>query len=283
MRRTTLLALCVFAAVPPVVFLSACKKDAPVALAESASALVAAAPPATAKVVPYAIDTASKTSIDMPGLKEHIKADTDAATGTLNVDLMNLANTRGEVKIDLTSLKTHTFGDDRDGSQTTHAHNWLEVGDVAAADVKKANQYAVFAIESLDKISAPDVSKVAPTKDGSDDVRTVTATVKGEFLVHGHKASKEVPIEARFHYPAGAAADSKPTTIEIKSTTPLHVTLKEHDIVPHDNFGKVTSWTTALVSKVAETADVTLDLRANLSSQGSSQPIASASASASTH
>jgi hypothetical protein len=249
----------------PFVGLGACKKDTPVALAESASALVTAAPPASAKVIPYAIDTASKTTIDMPGLKEHIKADTDVAMGTLDVDVTNLANTRGEVKVDLTSLKTHTFGDEHDESQTTHAHNWLEVGDVAAADVKKANQYAVFAIQSLDKISAPDVSKVTPTKDGGEDIRTVTATVKGEFLVHGHKASKEVPIEARFHYPAGAPADSKPTKIDIKSTSPLHVTLKEHEIMPHDNFGKVASWTSALVSKVAETADVTLDLHATLS------------------
>lgn len=247
--------------------LVACKKDNAVALAESASALATVAPPASAKVVPYAVDPASKTSIDMPGLKEHIKADTSVAMGDLQVDLMNLGNTRGEVKVDLTSLKTHTFGDDRDGSQTTHAQNWLEVGEVAAADTKKANQNAVFAIQSLAKISAPDLSKVAPTKDGGDDIRTITATVHGEFLVHGHKVTKDVPIEARFHYAPGAAADSKPMKIDIKSTEPLHVTLKEHDVVPHDNFGKVASWTSNLVSKVAETADITLDLHANLSPQ----------------
>ncbi len=259
--------LVVFAAVPfvSVAALTACKKDTPPTLAESASALVTAAPPASAKVIAYTVDAASKTSIDMPGLKEHIKADTDAATGTLNVDVTNLANTRGEVKVDLTSLKTHTFGDDRDPSQTTHAHNWLEVGDVAAADVKKANQYAVFGIQSLSDISAPDVSKVTAVSDGGESIRTVTATVHGDFLIHGHKATKDVPIEARFHYPAGAAPDSKPTKIDIKSTSPLHVTLKDHEIMPHDNFGKVASWTTALVSKVAETADVTLELHANLS------------------
>lgn len=244
---------------------SACKKETPVALAESASALVTSAPPSSAKVIAYAIDPASKTTIDMPGIKEHIKADTDAASGSLQVDVTNLANTRGEVKIDLTTLKTHTFGDDRDGSQTNHARNWLEVGEQTAADVKKLNHDALFAIKSVDKISAADVSKVAATKDGDDDVRTVTATVHGEFLVHGHKANKDVPIEARFHYPSGAAADSKPTKIDIKSTEPLHVTLKEHDVHPRDNIGKLTDWTANLISKVAETADVTLDLHANQS------------------
>jgi hypothetical protein len=261
---TAVTLLCATAVLVPALAFVACKKDTPVALAESASALSAAAPPATAHVMAYAVDTASKTSIDMPGLKEHITADTTAAAGKLDVDIANLANTRGDVKVDLSTLATHTFKDDRDSSQTTHAKNWLEVGDGASADAKKANQYAVFAIQTLDNISASDVSKVAATKDGNDDIRTVTATAHGEFLVHGHKAVKEVPIEARFHYPAGAAPTSNPTRIDIKSTTPLHVTLKEHDVHPRDNLGKLADWTSNLVSKVAETADITLDIHADL-------------------
>ncbi len=248
----------------PIAFTVACKKETPVALAESASAVSAAPPPANAKAVTYDIDAASKTSIDMPGVKEHIVADTDAAGGKLEVDLGNLANTRGEVKVDLTSLKMHTFKDDHDAAQTKHALNWLQVGDVATADEKKTNQYAVFAVQSLTNISAADVSKLAPTNESGEEIRTVTATAHGDFLVHGHKAVKDVPIEARFHYPAGAKADSKPTKIDIKSTAPLHVTLKEHDVHPRDPVGKLTDWTTSLISKVAETADVTLDLHANL-------------------
>jgi hypothetical protein len=263
-EKLTISVLALVVSVPIALSSVACKKETPVTLAESASAVSAAPPPANAKPVTYAIDAASKTSIDMPGIKEHIVADTDAATGKLDVDLMNLANTRGEVKIDLTTLKTHTFKDDRDGSQTAHARNWLQVGDVATADEKKTNQYAVFAVQSLTNISGADVSKIAPTKDNGEDIRIVTATAHGDFLVHGHKTVKDVPIEARFHYPAGATADSKPTKIDIKSTAPLHVTLKEHDVHPRDPVGKLTDWTTSLISKVAETADVTLDLHANL-------------------
>jgi hypothetical protein len=101
-------ALVVSLAVPTLLLCAACKDDPkPVALAETASAVAAAAPPATAKVMPYAIDPASKTSIDMPAPNEHIQADTTAAAGKLDVDLMNVENTRGEVKIDLTSLTIH--------------------------------------------------------------------------------------------------------------------------------------------------------------------------------
>ena len=245
--------------------LVACKKESSVTLAESATTLSAAPPPPAAQVVAYTIDPASKTSIDMPGVTEHIKADTDVAEGTLQVDLGNLANTRGQVKIDLTTLKTHTFDDPgKNGSQTEHAHNWLEVGDVVPADVKKANQYAVFAINSVDGLSSSDVAKVAATPGEGDQVRTVTATVHGEFLVHGHKAKKDVPVEARFHYPPAAPADANPTRIDITSTAPLPVELEEHDVHPRDTFGKVIDWTTSLRGKVAKTADVSLDLHATL-------------------
>ena len=240
-----------------------CKHDPP-SLGESASAVSAAAPPATANAVSYGIDPKSKTSIDMAGLKAHIKADTDAAAGKLDVDLTDLANTRGEVKVDLTSLKTHTFNDDHDASQTHHALNWLEVGDVASAEAKKANQYAVFAIQSITAPSATDVSKVSATQENGEDVRTVTMTAHGDFLLHGHKTKLDVPIEARFHFPAGAPADSRPALIDVKSTAPMKVTLKDYDVRPRDTFGKVAEWTTNLVAKVAETADVSLDLHADL-------------------
>jgi hypothetical protein len=43
----------------------------------------------------------------------------------------------------------------------------------------------------------------------------------------------------------------------------LHVTLKEHDVHPRDTFGKLTDWSASLISKVAETADITLDIHAS--------------------
>src|SRR4051794_39507753 len=84
------------------------KKD----LAPAASSLAPSkAEPTANKTVKFMIDPKSSTSIDMPAPKEHIKAATDAASGSLDVDLMDLANTRGEVKADLASLSTKTFDD----------------------------------------------------------------------------------------------------------------------------------------------------------------------------
>ena len=240
------------------------KKEPDVQVAASASALERSAPPPSAKVVKYVVDPKSKTSIDMPAPKEHIKADTDAATGSLDVDLMNLANTRGEVKIDLTTLTTHTFANNPtdNASQTTHSHNWLEVGDLVSPEQREKNRWVVYAIRSIDNLSATDATKIAPTEENGEDVRTVTLTSHGELLIHGHKVDREAQLEAKLHYAKGAPADSKPTSIVVKSKSPLHVVLAEHDVKPRDKFGKIAEGAFGLLgTKVADVADVSFELR----------------------
>ena len=237
-------------------------------LAPAASSLAPSTVAPSAKTMKFAIDAKSSTSIDMPAPKEHIKAGTDAATGTLDVDFMNLANTRGEVKADLTTLSTKTFGDaDKDKTQTGHARTWLEVADGEEGklpdDVKAANRYAVYAIRSVDNLSATDLTKVPVTKDGDDDVRTVSATTHGEFLVHGHKVDRDADVDVAFHYAPGGAAD-KPKFLTIKSKKPFRATLADHDVKPRDGFGKIAKGAFNLLgTKVAEVADISLDLRAN--------------------
>jgi hypothetical protein len=239
-------------------------KEEPVTIAPVASALAPSVAAPSAKVATFVIDPKGQTSIAMPAPKENIKAITEASAGSIDVDLLNVANTRGEVKIDLTTLSTHTFRNADDASQTKHALNWLEVGDIVTADVKEANRWVVYAIRSIEGASATDVSKVVPVTRGGEDLRIVTLTAKGDLLLHGHKVeNREAKLEARLHYPAGAAADSKPSFIELKSTEPLRVTLAEHDVKPRDTFGKLaTQGLDILGTKVAKIADVNIDLRA---------------------
>jgi hypothetical protein len=235
-----------------------------VTVAESASALASSQAPTSAMVVKYKLQTDGKTAIDMPAPNEHIKAATSATDGTLDVDLMNVTNTRGQVKADLTTLVTSTFDDPaKNSGQTEHAHNWLEVGSLVTPEVKEANRWVIFAIRSIDGASATDITKVSPTKDGGEDIRTVTLTAHGEVLLHGHKSNKDATLEVKFHYPSGAAPDSKPTKIDINTKTPLHIVLAEHDIKPLDNFGKLATASLGLLgTKVANAADITFDLTA---------------------
>jgi len=265
-RRSEALGRSIVLAAIGAAVLAGCEKkieaDQKPQLGAAASSVMAAPPPPTAKVVKYAIDPKGTTSIDMPAPKEHIKADTSAAGGTLDLDLMNLASSRGEIKIDLSTLTTHTFDDkDKNESQTTHARTWLEV--VVDGKTRDENRWAVLAINKVDGLSATDATKIAPTKEGNDDVRVVTATVHGDFLVHGHKVAKDATVTVKLRYPAGAPADSKPTSVEIKTTAPMRITLADHDVKPRDNFGVLAKGALGLLgTKVADVADVSVDLKA---------------------
>jgi hypothetical protein len=237
-------------------------------LAPVASSLASSTPlPPGATVKKFMLDGASKASIEMEAPKEKIKANATGGTGVLDIDVANLLASRGEVKMDLSTLTTHTFPDEeKNSAQTTHARTWLEVADGEDGKldekVKEANRYAVYAIRSVENVSAPDLTKVSPTKEGNDDARTVTLTTKGELLIHGHKIDRTAALEVKFLYDAGAAPD-KPKAILVKSKTPFHVVLAEHDVKPRDGFGKIAKGSFHLLgTKVADNAEITLELRA---------------------
>jgi hypothetical protein len=236
------------------------KKADAVELAPAASSLAASAPAGEAGVWHYTVDSKSTTHVELAGLKEHIKGDTTAAAGTLDVVPRDLAQSRGLVRVDLSTFSTSTFGNDDDHAQTRHARTWLEVevGDKISEEMR----WAELAIRSIDNLSATDLTKVAATKEGQDDVRTVSMIVHGDLLVHGRKVYKDDVVDVSFRYPAGGRGDSKPERIEIKSKQPLQVVLREHDVRPRDPAGQVLAWTTKLLAKVAETADVTVDVSA---------------------
>ncbi|HZU82216.1 MAG TPA: hypothetical protein VE987_04835 [Polyangiaceae bacterium] len=237
------------------------KKADDTAVAPTASALTASAADSTTAVWHYVIDPKGVAHVDMPGLNEHIKAEATGAAGALDIVGSDLAQSRGLVRVDLSTLTTHTFGDEnKDATQTKHARTWLEA--VVDGKTNEGMRWAEFAIRSVDGLSATDVKAVAPTKVGGDDLRTVTMTVHGDLLVHGHKLPKDDVVQVSFRYPAGAPAGSKPTRIDVESKQPMRVILKEHDVSPRDPAGQLLAWTANLVSKVAETADVTVALSA---------------------
>jgi hypothetical protein len=237
------------------------KKSSEETLAPAASALTASSASTTSGTWHFTIEPKGSTQVDMPGLKEHIKGEATGAAGSLDVVASDLAQSRGLVRIDLATFSTHTFGDpEKDATQTKHARTWLEA--VVDDKTDESMRWADFAIRSIDGASATELTKIDARNDGADDVRTVTLTVHGDVLIHGHRVQKDAVVTADFRYPAGAAADSRPARVEIKTKEPMHVVLKELDVRPRDPAGQLLDWTAKLISKVAETADVTVDLGA---------------------
>ncbi|HEX3345305.1 MAG TPA: hypothetical protein VHS09_12065, partial [Polyangiaceae bacterium] len=249
---TRLLAFLLVSSVVPVTSSGCGKKEDATPLAPSASALVASTADPVASWH-YLLDGKGTAHVEMPGLNEHIVGDTSAAAGTLDVSPHDLGRSRGLVRIDLATFTTRTFGNDKDADQTKHARTWLEA--VVDGKTNDDMRWAEYAIRSMDGLSSTDLAKVEPTKDGGEDVRTVTLTTHGDLRIHGRQVQKDDVVTVSFRYPVGAAADSKPTRIEVKPKQPIRVVLKEYDVQPRDPGGKALAWTTSLLSKVAETAD----------------------------
>jgi len=209
----------------------------------------------------YVVDPTSSAHVEMQGLKENIQGGVTAAAGRLDVVPKDLARSRGVVRMDLATFATHTFNNDDDATQTKHARTWLEVQ--VGGTINDEMRWAELAIRSIDGLSAQDLTTVpALSRDAQEDVRVVAMTVHGDLLIHGHKVQDDDVVDVTFRYPKGAPADSKPTGINIKSKQPMRVVLKELDIRPRDPAGVALAWTTNLIGKVADVADVTVNLGA---------------------
>ena len=208
-----------------VLALGCSRKDDGPTLAPAASALPVSRTE-SAGTWHFTIDPKGTAHVEMPGLKENIRGDTSAVLGTIDVVPNDLSQSRGMVRVDLSTFSTHTFGTDQDATQTKHARTWLEV--VVDGKTNDEMRWADFAIRSMEVSGASELTKVAVVREGNDDVRRVTLTAHGDLLVHGHKVDKDAFVDVAFHYPVGAAATTRPTRIEVKSKQPLRVVLKEH-------------------------------------------------------
>ncbi|MEO7109222.1 MAG: YceI family protein, partial [Polyangiaceae bacterium] len=164
--------------------------------------------------------------IDAP--LEKIKGMSDEVTGYLDANTKEIGKSTGVIKVRLSTLKTSTFGDsDKDVAQTEHARNWMEVGNDSSADTRMKYEWATFNVTSVDTSTAS--LAAAPEADGA---KTVVAKVSGDVTIHGVTSKVTVPVTLTFKGPADA-----PTELDIKTTEPMAVSMKEHDVKPRDKIG----------------------------------------------
>ncbi len=175
----------------------------------------------------------------------------------------DLTQSRGLVRIDLRPSRPTRLA----RTTTRRRRSTPSRGSKSASATRRARRCAgpTLRFAGSTAPAPPDLTKVEAPKTAQSDVRTVTMTVHGDVLIHGHQIQKDGLVDVRFPLSFGGCARLRgPTKIEIKSKEPMHVVLKELDVRPRDPAGQLLDWTTKLISKVAETADVTVDLAAIL-------------------
>lgn len=262
MQRNRMMLVC---AVALCAALGCSKEKAPEQkLAPTASALEAAMPQAPSATAFQVDSAASSFKFLMDSPLEKIDGDAPKSIqGDLYIDPTDLTKSTALVKADLKQLtlyqqkrgdeKTEYGERKKSDTQNEHARGWLEIdakdGEVTPAQAEM-NRWAEIKISKLDNLSATDVTKLTGAE------RKVTATVSGDFRLHGRKASKSAKIELNFKY-----TGDKLTAIEVKTVEPFVIALEEFEVHPRDAAGKLVKKLSEAISsnlkgKVASTAPV---------------------------
>jgi len=170
------------------------------------------------------------------------KIDGEAAasvSGELSIDLEDLTKSRALVEVDLDKLVLYQQrrGDEatdygerkKNDRQNEHARDWLQIvpheGEVTPEQAAQ-NRVAEFRIDTIET-ATPNVR----AQSGAE--RKVTATVSGDFRLHGRKARQTAKVELSFRF-----AGDKLASLDVKTVSPMSVNLEQYEINPRDGAGK---------------------------------------------
>jgi polyisoprenoid-binding protein YceI len=263
------------AVLPVVAVLASCSKEEPPAAKSAPATPTSAAPPAPqANPAPAANPATAHAAVAAPPLApgqrryeiatgkasflidaplEKIKGKTTKVRGYLDFDPADLKTGKGQIEVDLADLKTETFGDPgKDGSQTDHARNWLEIGGDVDAKKREENRWVRFTIKAIDDANP---TKLAVA--GADKNVPVTVQATGDLSLHGVTSSKKVKVALSIDSSVDVPA------LRIATTEPLKISLKEHDVKPRDVAGKFLSGALEKIGqKIDDSVQISLDLKA---------------------
>jgi hypothetical protein len=230
----------------------------------------------------FAIDPRCDVAVDLPARESTPRGTFRVCKGELDVNLSDLAQSRGTLSIDLGSIEMRGEGDGgRSDDYTQRAQNWLDIGASRPEAERERLRWATFTLSSvsdasfeaahLGKVVRDDTPKPTETADIDGDggkshaeTRAVSLSVKGDLLLHGIRVELASPIRVLFHYPDGAAADRSPDRIRLETTRPIPIPLKLHDIQPRSSSGTHLSEEMKLVgSKVGADAKISFSIGAS--------------------
>jgi hypothetical protein len=212
------------------------------------------AAPVRAAITRFAIDATTVTRFELKAPVKTPRGSLRVARGELEVDLLDLARTRGSVGIDVASALMEGEDPEQAREDTRSAHNWLDVGASRPEAERERLRWATFTILGLEKLSAEaahegqTVKALAAdggnrlealdfTEAGAREVRAVTFTARGHLLLHGFRVDQTADLRALFLYAAVAAPGARPERLIIQTRWPLVVSLKAHDIKPRNDIG----------------------------------------------
>jgi hypothetical protein len=145
-------------------------------------------------------------------------------SGELNVALSALAQSRGQVRVDLSSLEI----DNTDSAEwLARAQAALNVADAGGGAAPQAN----FDITAFEDVAPDAIEPVVARDGGALPTRRARAIADGNLLLNGFRVAKSEPLEAEFGFTNDLAI---PATVVIRSRAPLVISLETHEIQIHE-------------------------------------------------
>ena len=183
--------------------------------------------------------------------------------GELFIDQKDVTKSTGLVKVDLFTLtlaqrkranKDEQYGEERTvQKQVKDAHTWLQISDDAPPPEREKYRFVEFKLDEFAEATPKDLT----TASGGE--RKLTATVRGDFRLHGRVTKKQVKIEATFKYDGNTLKG-----VHVRTLEPVAVALAEHDVKPRKAFDVLADTTLeALGAKVGKVAQVSFEFDAN--------------------
>jgi hypothetical protein len=239
-----------------------------------------ATPATRAALMRFAIDARTLVRFELKGSVKTQRGSLRVARGELEVDLLDLTRTRGNVSVDVASALMEGEDPEQARENTRSAQNWLDVGASRPEAERDRLRWATFSILGLEKLSsetahegqlvktfAADAGNAldtdGATEAGTTEVRSVTMTARGRLLLHGFRVDQSAELRALFFYPGPAGPDIRPDRLVIQTRGPFVVSLKAHDIKPRNDMGVFVAQDAKLLGReVGSQAQVHVDLSA---------------------
>jgi len=197
---------------------------------------------------------------------ETTRAQEDAVQGKLIVDLENPAKTHGQVKVDLFDLTSFSFSDPKkNAAQTEHMKNWFEVGPDVSTTLREKNRWAIFDIKKIIHVEPASLQSSPAFHDKIGMGHAFKLTAEGDFTLHNITKSKTVDLDVILYdvKKGGPLYQGAKRILMMRTRSPLHVSLKAHEVQPRDATGKFLAGALSTVGlKISDDAQVSLDLRA---------------------
>jgi hypothetical protein len=173
----------------------------------------------------YALSEQSRIRFELASRHGALHGSLTRVSGELSVSLADLASSRGQVRVDLSSLTLSQDGNSDDSTLLARAKGALGIGDFGSPPT------ASFELSSLEDV-APALLEPAPDRDGGAAfTRKARATAVGNLLLHGFRVLRRAPLEAEFSFDRDR---NVPSTLVIRSRAPFVVSLETHEIRARD-------------------------------------------------